>query len=532
MNKIWQSVAILFTLNAALLGFAFVYENTFAAWDNEANTKDGRFRFITLSQILTPDTLSINKNAEQIAEDLLKSDTLTIVKMEKKGKIDSAFLDKPGDTTALANLIVNPGALDDFFAALIQEKDNTLVRVAHYGDSQLEGDRVTEHIRRNLQAKFGGGGLGYVPFDDVASNSNYTRTNSGKWWRYNVFNMRRKNNSYYGLSGSVFRFAKGSNTPDSTKASKSIKIIKPDSTIKLKKDTVKLIAKADTVKKTKKDTTSTKTAKALPQNGVLKNASVTYRLAKWVNYERVSLMYGQAKESFGVKCFTLDNQLIYTDSIAPLMGFANKKLNIPAGLKGFKLEFTGTTSPDLYGLQIDDTTGIIVDNYAIRGHSGDGLFRINDQYLAQQLQGTNTKLIIFQYGANMLPYLESDKECKYYEDAFYRLFKKFKKAAPNAAILVIGNGDMGFVKEGEEKSYPFVRCLSNVQKNAATRAGCSFWSLLDAMGGENAILTWNRKGLCALDGHLSPKGQKIIANLIFKAIMREYNNYILKQQNS
>ena len=112
------------------------------------------------------------------------------------------------------------------------------------------------------------------------------------------------------------------------------------------------------------------------------------------------------------------------------------------------------------------------------------------------------------------------------------VFKKFKKAAPNAAILVIGNGDMGFVKEGEEKSYPFVRCLSNVQKNAATRAGCSFWSLLDAMGGENAILTWNRKGLCALDGHLSPKGQKIIANLIFKAIMREYNNYILKQQNS
>ena len=55
---------------------------------------------------------------------------------------------------------------------------------------------------------------------------------------------------------------------------------------------------------------------------------------------------------------------------------------------------------------------------------------------------------------------------------------------------------------------------------------------IDAMGGENAILTWNRKGLCALDGHLSPKGQKIIANLIFKAIMREYNNYILKQQNS
>lgn len=515
MNKIWQSVAVLFTLNAALLGFAFVYENTFAAWDNEANTKDGRLRFITLSQILTPDTLSINQNAEQIADDLLKSDTLEIVQINKKGKIDSAFLDKPGDTTVQANLIINPEALDAFFAELIQEKDNTLIRVAHYGDSQLEGDRVTQHIRKNLQAKFGGGGLGYVPLDDVANNSNYTRTNTGKWWRYNVFNMRRKNNSHYGLSGSVFRFAKGS--------------IKPDSLKQAKKDTLKLITKADLPQK---DTNNSKTAKALPQNGALKNASVTYRFSKWVSYQKVSLMYGQASESFGVKCFTLNNELVYTDSIASLTGFANKKLSIPAGLKGFKLEFTGATSPDLYGLQIDDTAGIIVDNYAIRGHSGDGLFKINDEYLAQQLQGTNTKLIIFQYGANMLPYLESEKECKYYEDAFYRLFKKFKKAAPNAAILVIGNGDMGYVKEGEEQSYPFVRCLSNVQKNAATRAGCAFWSLLDAMGGENAILTWNRKGLCALDGHLSPKGQKIMANLIFKAIMREYNNYILKQQDS
>ncbi len=91
---------------------------------------------------------------------------------------------------------------------------------------------------------------------------------------------------------------------------------------------------------------------------------------------------------------------------------------------------------------------------------------------------------------------------------------------------------MGYKKSGEEKSYPYVRCLSDIQKSAAKKAGCSFWSLLDAMGGDNAILSWKRKGLCMLDGHLTPKGQRIMANLIFRAIMREYNNYVIKQQNS
>lgn len=539
MNKIWQSVGILLLLNAAIIGFAFVYENTIANTDNEKSDDEGLFRFITFSEIFSADTVTVNQNAEQIAEELSKSDTLEIVQLKKRGKVDSAFLDKPGDTTVKNNKIANPEALDGFFDALIQEKDNTLLRVAHYGDSQLEGDRVTVHIRKNLQAKFGGGGLGFVPLDDIASSGSYSRTNTGTWTRYNVFNQRMKNSSYYGLSGYVFRFAKGEAIPDSITGDEPVAM---DSMPKMKKDSgtapkttdsATLLVKLDS-NKTKKDSAKPVIAKSEPKIDYSKNASVTYRFYKYrhINYSNISLMYGRTKEGFGIKCYTLDNKLISTDTLKTQLGYANKKLDIPAGLDGFKIEFLGKHSPDLYGLQIDDTAGIVVDNYAIRGHSGHGLFRINDAYLKKQLSLTNTRLIVFQYGANMIPYLDSEKECKTYEDAFYRLFMKFKKAAPNASILVIGNGDMGYKKGGEEKSYPYVRCLSDVQKKAALRAGCAFWSLLDAMGGENAILSWKRQGLCMLDGHLSPKGQRIMANLIFRAIMREYNNYVIKQENS
>lgn len=511
MNKIWKAVAILFVLNGALVLFSFVYENTFAAWDSKVTgDKSGRLQFITLSDILTPDTATVNENAEQLADKLMTQDTISIQKIKKKGRVDSAFLVKPGDTSSRDNKIYNATALDAFFASLIDEKDNTVVRVAHYGDSQLEGDRVTEHIRSNLQAKFGGKGLGFVPLDDVASCASYTRTNTGTWTRYNVFNNKIKG-SYYGLSGSVFRFAKGEVLPEVPKPATDSLGNTDSSQPKTDSQPVPA-AKPKLVKYTR-------------------NAGVTYRFSSGVKYNDVSLMYGRSSEGFGVRCYTLGNELLSADTIKPQLGFAKTKLKIPAGLSGFRVEFLGNNSPDIYGLLVDDSTGITVDNYAIRGHSGDGLMRIDDNYLATQAKLTNTRLIVFQYGANMIPYLESEKECKYYEDAFYRLFMKFKKAAPNASILVIGNGDMGYKQGSDAQSYQQVRCLSDVQKAAALRANCAFWSLLDAMGGDNSILTWNRKGLCALDGHLSPKGQKIMANLIFTALMREYNNYVIKQQN-
>lgn len=503
MNKIWQAVGIVLALNLALLGFAFVYETTFPSLaTNEQAGDNTTFRFVTLSDILTPDTTTVNENAEQLTDKLLKEDTLVIKKMPKRGKVDSAFLVKGSDTAALReNKIYNPEGLQAFFEALIQEKDNTLIRVGHYGDSQLEGDRVTQHIRANLQAKFGGSGLGYVPLDDVATNSSYTRTQTGTWTRYNVFNNRIKN-GFYGLSGTVYRFAKGEVLPDSIKTGDSAGIGAYIETGKAGEKKVKYG----------------------------RNASVTFNLAKWVDYKRVTLMYGRTSEGFILKGYTGGQQL-FADSVKPSLGFAKMNLDVPAGAKNFKLEFLCNNSPDIYGLLVDDSTGITVDNYAIRGHSGDGLMKIDDAYLATQADLTNTRLIIFQYGANMIPYLESEKECQYYEDAFYRLFMKFKKAAPKASILVIGNGDMGQHISGEAQSYTYVRCLSDVQKNAALRAGCSFWSLLDAMGGDNSILTWSRKGLSSLDGHLSPSGQKIMANLIFKALMVEYNNYVLTQQN-
>lgn len=52
--------------------------------------------------------------------------------------------------------------LSAFYASLPESADR-VVRVLHYGDSQIEEDRMTQQIREALQARFGGGGVGLMP---------------------------------------------------------------------------------------------------------------------------------------------------------------------------------------------------------------------------------------------------------------------------------------------------------------------------------------------------------------------------------
>ena len=58
-----------------------------------------------------------------------------------------------------------PFPLENFFSELMAlEKDKSLqVRAFHYGDSQIEGDRITGYLRTQWQTEFGGYGPGLLP---------------------------------------------------------------------------------------------------------------------------------------------------------------------------------------------------------------------------------------------------------------------------------------------------------------------------------------------------------------------------------
>jgi hypothetical protein len=80
-------------------------------------------------------------------------------------------------------------AMHRFFAALDNAK-NKKVRIMHYGDSQIEADRITSYLRNELQKKFGGYGTGLFPIIQVAPKMSVNTEYSENWKRYPGFGKK------------------------------------------------------------------------------------------------------------------------------------------------------------------------------------------------------------------------------------------------------------------------------------------------------------------------------------------------------
>jgi hypothetical protein len=389
--------------------------------------------------------------------------------------------------------------LDDFFEALFSEKDTSVIRIAHYGDSQLEGDRMSWVMREEFHERFGGSGVGHVPIKDLAPVS-YIRNSSGNWAKYTVFHDHYSS-SYYGLSGLVWHFSRHAvYQPEESDSS----------------DQQPALEEQD-----------------IDFSSVYNGGTISMKFPPNLSYKKVSVMYGNTAEHTLMHYY--DNEtgkLIVTDTLEPSQKAAIHKRVLDQPYLKIRLEFNASNSPDFYGIYLDEVNGVQVDNYAIRGHSGDGLVLINDEHLKRMIELTNTKLIIFQYGANVVPCVHSDRACAEIEEMYYKIFMKFRNLDPNLSILVVSSGDMARGGSGGMSSYPWLPKIVESQKRAAMRANCAFFDLFHMMGGSGSILTWASKKLAVTNGHFSSSGQAIVANELVDALMVEYNMYLYKKRKT
>ena len=78
------------------------------------------------------------------------------------------------------------------------------VRVAHYGDSQIELDRISSDLREALQTRFGGSGTGMFPALTTIPSASISRSSSGGFAFYTMYGdsttVRAGHNRYGVLS--------------------------------------------------------------------------------------------------------------------------------------------------------------------------------------------------------------------------------------------------------------------------------------------------------------------------------------------
>jgi hypothetical protein len=251
------------------------------------------------------------------------------------------------------------------------------------------------------------------------------------------------------------------------------------------------------------------------------------------NFNKVNLFFGNNKQPFVLRFEDEKNELMRVDTIDAGKGMREVSWSFETPPKKFAIKFKGKDSPDIYCISMQKDHGIIVDNVAMRGSSGVDFARTDITLLGNMLKKMNTKLLIMEFGVNVVPNVT--EEYKFYEDWFYKNLKALKDLDPELCIIVIGVSDMSRknLTGDAYESYPNIEKIRDAQRNAAFRANCAFWDLYSAMGGKNSMPSWVLADppLASPDfTHFNFEGARIVSQMFYNALIAEYDDYYLKHK--
>ncbi len=448
-----------------------------------------------------------NKDISDIVESNKVDDTVTFVEQDN---YDSVYIDsvlvvyKPvnisvdsnlqhlefpeNNDTLLNNLFSNFGAI---------RNTNNKIHILHYGDSQIEVDRMTSYFRYKLQSTFGGNGCG---FHQGLQAFNFKQplivSYSDNWTRYKVFPKKDSlvTHKRFGISTSFSKF---------------IPI----------KDTSLLEEQKDTLNPTQEQTAWIKFEKS----------PVAYSNVR--KFQTVTLFYGFNNTEVKVELFDGENSII-SDVLSPNEQLQAKTwvLQNPTSVK---FVFTGTSSPEIYGYSFESQSGVMVDNIPIRGSAGMFFGRIDFSIAAKMYAILNARLFLLQFGGNALS--KDSARIKNYVEYYGNQMSYLKRMNPEAEIIVIGPADMAEKKKNSYVTRETLPYMIELMKAETLKNNCVFWNTYEAMGGKNSMSSWvfHDPPLAETDFiHFTPKGANIIAQMFYKALIWEYNEFLKKQSAS
>lgn len=440
---------------------------TFTSFFEKAEKKTDISNIIALADAEDADTLKGSSDTALVKEIELKDSTIKL-------------------NTSIQYKDASKSAMDNFFSALANiDSEPKSIRILHYGDSQIEGDRISDYLRLKLQGQFGGAGPGLISFMPVAPSVINKISWSNTWDRYQIFagkDKRVKHNNF-GAMAHLTRFAPYTTLTD---------------TASYRSAWIKFVTS---------------------KNGGPSAAAFT----------KIKLFYGGAQAKTHVELYE-NGSLNNSDSLVAGGNFNIKEFNLNQGALLHEFKFKGKDSPDFYGVSLEGSKGVMVDNFGLRGSSGTFFNQINYGQLKNFYDYLNARLIILQFGGNTLPYITTKEQTDNFGNYLKAQINTIKKLAPHASILVIGPADMS-VKEGTEYvTHPQLENLRDAIKRTAFETDCAFFDMYNCMGGKNSMLTWVEQGIAAKDYiHFSSGGARKIAVLLYSSLISDYNSYLKKK---
>lgn len=229
--------------------------------------------------------------------------------------------------------------LHNFWTALKNEEHTTKpIHIAYFGDSEIEGDLITGDLRLLLQEKFGGKGVGYLPFASVDANFRNQVAFDFEDDNINTYALNKNTKNYdYGISGMVFE----------------------------------------------------------PKNEFI----VKYKqISKNASYDIIRVFY-KIKDTNSNPYFYINKQQI--EIVAKDNNLSQYITKAPSSTNSLEIKLMPNTLR-FYGISLESLNGIYVDNFSLRGYSGMTLTKIPLENLRMFDKFLNYRLVVLQYGMNVL----------------------------------------------------------------------------------------------------------------------------------
>lgn len=363
--------------------------------------------------------------------------------------------------------------------ALELDNQSRLVRMFFVSTSGNGFDRLSSQMRYNFQPIFGDGGKGLI---SATKGWKYHRHQDVRWkhsknWDTYAVTFGRYPNGHYGVAG-VHAINKG------------------EAWINL-----------------------------MPPNKKKKNQFTVGR-----NYQNFTLFYQETPGGGQVKLLADQGKVKKVINMRGKGADKKFELTLPKGPHAIYLQ-TDSRKNHLYALALENNSGVIVDAAMMVGLSVSQLHNYSQTHLNRQFAMRPVDLLMFQLGENEAYFNPNKKQIDKFVTDYLKAVKSYKEAS-DAPCLLISIKDMGKRVNGEIVTRPGVTNIVKASQKVAQKAGCAFFNLFEAMGGEGAIGRWRsvRPRLVAKDlGHLFGIGARKVGDIISKGILQNYREKFPKR---
>lgn len=383
----------------------------------------------------------------------------------------------PADYEGAPVAIVDEGdrGLAPFYAQLLRTalgEERAVTRIAHYGDSSIATDHITSTVRRDLQARFGDAGHGFVLIAKgyLPYRHRDVEHRASESWQLREITRNHDSTGWYGFGGIQYRGRPGATAHFAT----------------------------------------------------TDDGPVGREVSRF-------LVYYQKHERGGAFEHRLDGGVwTRVEAVADPSEDAVLELAVPTGAHALDLRFAGG-QPRLYGVALErEGPGVVYDSLGLVGARASRLLYFDAEHVARQLRLRGTHLVVLGFGGNEA---EDNIRRDTYQTDYREVIRRMRGGRDDLGCLVFAPLDQGERDaRGRVVTMENLPVIVEAQRAAAAAEGCAFFDTLAAMGGRDAIGRWLRLRLASGDlRHMTPSGYERVADAFHRALLRGFAEWLDRQ---